>query len=240
MKILQSVLLIIVLMMIVSCGDISVKDVDGNEYKTVKIGNQEWMAENLNVTKYRNGDSIADCWVYNDDENNAITYGRLYAWAAVVDNRNIAPVGWHVPTDEEWIELEMFMGISQADADAELWRGTDQGKKLYSTTGWKTKVNGTDEYGFNALPAGNRTGSGRFKDLSYFATYWSTTESSETRARSRMLAHNESGIFRGSAFKTGGYSVRCIKDQVFEYFITVYGSIKMFRTGAVAPVRDYN
>lgn len=212
MRILKMVLLIFVLMMIVSCGDISVKDVDGNEYKTVKIGKQEWMAENLNVTKYRNGESIADCWAYDDDDKNAITYGRLYTWAAVVDSRNIAPEGWHVPTDEEWIELEMFMGISKADADTELWRGTDQGKKLYSTTSWKTEIAGTDEYGFTALAAGDRTGDGRFKDLTYFAKFWSTTEGTETRARNRMLGHNESGIFRGNAFKSGAYSVRCVKD----------------------------
>jgi len=202
-------------MIIVSCGNIfvkDVKDIDGNEYKTVKIGNQEWMAENLKVTKYRNGESISDCWVYDNDENNAITYGRLYSWAAVVDSRNIAPLGWHVPTDEEWTELEMYMGMSQADADTGLWRGTDEGKKLYSTTGWKTKVTGTDDYGFTALPAGYRYESGRSQDMDYFAKFWSTTESTATRARSRMLAHNESGVFRGSAYKSGGYSVRCLRD----------------------------
>lgn len=215
MKILKSVFLIIILMMIVSCDKIfvkEVKDIEGNKYKTVKIGNQEWMAENLKVTKYRNGESISDCWSYDDDDNNAITYGRLYSWDAVVDSRNIAPEGWHVPTEEEWIQLEMYIGMSQADAETDLWRGTNAGKKLCSVTGWKSDVAGTDDYGFTALPAGDRYEDGRSKNMDHFAKFWSTTETTDTRARSRMLAHNESGIFRGSAYKSGGYSVRCVRD----------------------------
>ena len=111
----------------------TVTDIDGNEYKTVKIGNQIWMAENLKVTRYQNGDdifngfSISD-WdeltvgayaEYNGDEKHVNTYGRLYNWNAVADLRNVAPKGWHVPNDEEWKELEMFLGIVSRQSNSD-------------------------------------------------------------------------------------------------------------------------
>ncbi|MCK5521433.1 MAG: fibrobacter succinogenes major paralogous domain-containing protein, partial [Candidatus Marinimicrobia bacterium] len=113
-------------------------DIDGNTYKVVKIANQIWMAENLKVTKYRDGTVIPDvtdagAWTglstgaycfYNNDANNAETYGALYNWYAVNGNTidtsrifELAPEGWHVPTDAEWKELEMFLGMSQSTAD---------------------------------------------------------------------------------------------------------------------------
>ena len=121
------------------------------------------MAENLKVTKYRNGEIIEKVktdWGelstgaycnYNNDDSNADTYGSLYNWYAVNDRRSIAPKGWHVPTDEEWKQLEMYLGMSQSQADQYASRG-DEGKKLKSTYGWRGK--NTDDYGFAALPAG--------------------------------------------------------------------------------------
>ena len=111
----------------------TVTDTDGNVYKTVKIGNQLWMAESLKVSHYRNGDTIphvtdGSTWVtlttdgycdYDNNETLVATYGRLYNWYAVIDPRGLAPSGWHVPTDAEWKELEMYLGMSQSDADAE-------------------------------------------------------------------------------------------------------------------------
>ena len=102
----------------------TVTDIDGNVYRTVKIGTQVWMAEKLKTTRYRNGDPIPNvtdnpqwislktgalCW-YKNDEANKATYGSLYNWFAVADSRNIAPVGWHVPSDEEWTTLTTCLG----------------------------------------------------------------------------------------------------------------------------------
>ncbi|MEJ2629601.1 MAG: fibrobacter succinogenes major paralogous domain-containing protein, partial [bacterium] len=107
----------------------TVTDIDGNTYQTVKIGDQWWMAENLKVTHYRNNDEIPNVtywgdWHdlstgaycdYNNNEGNVSTCGHLYNWYAVNDSRNIAPEGWHVPTDEEWKELEMYLGMSRSE-----------------------------------------------------------------------------------------------------------------------------
>ncbi|MCK4448089.1 MAG: fibrobacter succinogenes major paralogous domain-containing protein, partial [Candidatus Marinimicrobia bacterium] len=125
----------------------TVTDIDGNTYQTVKIGDQWWMAENLKVTHYRNGDPIPNVtdntdWsnlttgAYCNYDNNAsyvTTYGRLYNWYTVNDSRYIAPSGWHVPTDEELKELEMYLGMSQSQADYTGYRGTDEGGKLKET-----------------------------------------------------------------------------------------------------------
>ena len=149
----------------------TVTDIDGNTYQTVKIGDQWWMAENLKVTCYRNGDAIPNItdgttWAslstgayceYNNDINNVATYGRLYNWYAVTDSRNIAPAGWHVPSDAEWKQLEMYLGMSQSEADATGWRGTDEGGKLkeVGTMHWNSPNTGaTNESGFTALPGG--------------------------------------------------------------------------------------
>ena len=157
----------------------SVTDIDGNVYKTIKIGDQLWMAENLKVTRYNNEDSIPHItdpgmWaelnsgaysIYENDTNNVSIYGLLYNWHAVTDNRKIAPVGWHVPTDDEWKELEMYLGMSQSDADDVGWRGTDEGGKLKETgtAHWISPNTGaTNESGFTALPSGNRFYDGTF------------------------------------------------------------------------------
>ena len=125
----------------------TVTDIDGNVYKTVTIGDQVWMAENLKVTHYRNGETIfkmtenntlegpstgALC-AYDNDSTNVDPYGYLYNGFAVEDNCNIAPEGWHVLTDEEWKELEMYLGMSRSEADESDYRGTDEGSKLKET-----------------------------------------------------------------------------------------------------------
>ncbi|MBT5269507.1 MAG: hypothetical protein HOL70_08685, partial [Candidatus Marinimicrobia bacterium] len=121
---------------LVDCTKETVTDIDGNVYETVKIGDQIWMAENLKVTHYRDGSAItqvtdntawsnlsteAYCIYDNNASNEVDTYGALYNWYAVSDGRNIAPEGWHVPTDAEWKELEMYLGMSQPDVDDVVW-----------------------------------------------------------------------------------------------------------------------
>jgi uncharacterized protein (TIGR02145 family) len=187
------------------------------------------MAENLEVTHYRNGDPIphvpdGGTWSglstgaycnYANDPGNVATYGRLYNWYAVDDSRGLAPAGWHVPSDDEWKQLEMYLGMSQAEADDEGWRGTDEGGKLkeVGTTHWSPPNEGaTNESGFTALPGGHRLIAGTFDLMGNYAFFWSSTESSSYNAQSRGLIYGNSNIFRSRSNKHYGFSVRCVRD----------------------------
>jgi len=204
-----------------------VTDIDGNEYGWVRIGDQTWMAENLRTTHYRDGSavrevtddlywsgtSIASFCYYENNSDNATTYGILYNWSAAVDARGLAPEGWHVPSDEEWMELESFLGMSESMLDYPYpGRGTDQGKKLKSTSGWNENGNGTDEFGFSALPGGSRDFyRGVFGSMGYFADFWTTTEVNLDWAWVRGISYSSDGVNRHVS-KRSGYSVRCVKD----------------------------
>ena len=193
------------------------------------IGDQCWMAENLKVTHYRNGEPIPNVtgdtdWFnlstgaycnYDNDVNNVSTYGRLYTWYAVDDNRNIAPEGWHVPSDAEWKQLEMYLGMSQADADKIDWRGTDEGGKLKEsgTIHWENPNTGaTNESGFSALPGGYRLNNGRFLSMGLSAFFWSSSERFSSSAWYRFLRYGRSGVNRNFGYKLTGFSVRCVRD----------------------------
>lgn len=211
----------------------TVTDIDGNVYKTIKIGSQWWMAENLNVAHYRNGDQIPNItdnfqWLklstgafsnYDNDTDNTATYGKLYNWYAVYDSRNIAPVGWHVPTDEEWKQLEMYLGMNRSALDATGFRGTDEGSKLAGRASlWyrgKLKNNAAfEESGLSALPGGGRNEVGKFGDLDlgHLAYFWSSSESSDSYAWTRHLDCYHSDVGRHSYEKRSGFSVRCVRD----------------------------
>jgi len=191
-------------------------DQDGNVYKTVKIGDQVWMAENLRVTHYRNGDPIPNVtsnweWshlrtgarcAYNNNNGNVTTYGLLYNWYALTDRRNIAPEGWHVPTDEEWKELERYLG---SNAGGKL--------KERGTSHWKSPNEGaTNSSGFTALPGGSRNYHGTFYDIGDHAYFWSSTEYGRDYAWLRHLYYNLSGAYRDDYDKLDGFSVRCVRD----------------------------
>lgn len=211
----------------------TVTDIDGNVYLTVKIGDQWWMAENLKVTHYRNSEPIPNvtgnsAWAalstgaycyYNNNSSNAAVYGALYNWYAVNDSRNIAPAGWHVPTDAEWKQLEMYLGMSQPEADQNEWRGTDEGGKLKETgtSYWESPNTGaTNESGFTARPGGGRVGDGSFGSMGYNALYWSATENEydTSEAWVRMLDYLDSGVYRhGGYYKWDGWSVRLLRDS---------------------------
>jgi uncharacterized protein (TIGR02145 family) len=207
----------------------TVTDIDGNVYKTITIGMQLWMAENLKVTHYRNGETIPNVtdnatWAglgsgaygeYNYDANNVAIYGRLYNWYAVVDSRNIAPAGWHVPTDAEWKQLEMFLGMSQVQADATDWRGTTEGGKMKETgtTHWLSPNTGaTNESGFSGLPGGLRDYDGAYYTIGHYAHFWSSTEDFIFNSWFRCLDYSHSEVNRNSDSKRYGFSVRCVKD----------------------------
>lgn len=211
------------------------KDTDGNEYETVIIGNQEWMAENLKVTHYNNGDIIATGlsdidWAatttgaytsYPFSGISGITsnselvakYGLLYNAYAVEDPRGLAPEGWRVPTDDDWKELEVFLGMPQTDADAINWRGA-QSPSLKSTEDWNASdKGGTDDYGFMAKPAGYRNTNGTYDRFGTFAYFWTSSESS-TKPGSyirRLLRYNYESVNRSTISANEGSSVRLVK-----------------------------
>ena len=126
--------------------------------------------------------------------------------------QGICPPGWHIPTDEEWKVLEMYLGMSQNEADDTGYRGTDEGKKMKSTSGWYNNSNGTNSSCFNALPGGYRYSDGSFYGLGYNGYWWSSTEYSGTGAWSRGLDYGSDQVGRGLDYKPGGFSVRCLKN----------------------------
>jgi uncharacterized protein (TIGR02145 family) len=196
----------------------TVTDIEGNTYKTVIIGTQTWMAENLKTTKYRNGEAIINvtsntawstqtigtyCWYSNATSNN-VTYGALYNWYAVADSRNIAPKGWHIPSDAEWTTLTTYLGGS-----------TVAGVKIkeVGTAHWTAPNEGaTNETGFTAVAGGYRDGyDGTFADIKNIWICWSTTEY-QGGALQRCIEYNIMDLGKGDGYKNDGYSVRCIKD----------------------------
>jgi len=210
----------------------TVTDIDGNVYKTVKIGDQIWMSENLKVTHYRNGDRIATGhsdrkWKklriggyadYDNKQSNVEIYGRLYNWYAVEDSRNIAPEGWHVPAEAEWKELEMALGMSQDEAYGLYRRGTNEGSKLAGNVGpWgdSSLINGSEfgTSGFNALPGGCRNyPSGNYSNMGYYGCFWSATKTDSNTAWHRSLRCGLSNIYRSNVHRRSGFSVRLVLD----------------------------
>ncbi|MCK4661303.1 MAG: hypothetical protein KAT68_00445 [Bacteroidales bacterium] len=196
-----------------------VTDIDGNVYHVVTIGTQVWMAENLKVTKYNNGTAIplvttdntawgnltapGYCWYNNDQASYGNTYGALYKWATV-NTGNLCPTGWHVPTDAEWITLIDYLAAN-GHSGAE-------GTALKATSGWNSGGNGTDNYGFSALPSGFRNYGGYFEDVGDYGGWWSATDYSTFYAWGRLTGYNQSTVYRFYNFKTYGFSVRCVKD----------------------------
>jgi uncharacterized protein (TIGR02145 family) len=197
----------------------AVTDKDGHVYKTVKIGTQEWMAENLRTTKYLNGDLIGTTnpasldisaesnpkyqWPAGGVESNAGTYGRLYTWYAVTDSRNICPAGWHVPTDAEWTILTTYLG-GEFVAGGKL--------KETGTTHWQNPNTGaTNESGFTALPGGDREIGGGFYVIGSIGLWCSATEFNTDDAWYRGLDFLTFNVQSFSKNKKTGFSVRCIK-----------------------------
>jgi uncharacterized protein (TIGR02145 family) len=194
----------------------TVKDIDGNVYKTVTIGTQVWMAENLKTTKLNDGTSIPLVPVfvewqalstsgYSWYDNNVISknsYGALYNWYTVKTGK-LCPAGWNTPTDGEWTTLTNYYGVEEI-AGGKL--------KEKGTTHWQDPNEGaTNEGGFTALPGGNRGFNGAFGDQGDFGYWWTSTESGTTEAWYRLVGYRESRIQRLSfGNKNSGFSVRCV------------------------------
>ncbi len=206
-----------------------VTDYDGNTYKTVTIGTQVWMAENLNVEHYRNGDVIphvknykdwnklrTGAWVYYDnDTDNSEIYGKLYNWYAVNDTRGLAPEGWHIPSDAEWTQLTDYLGgVNWYDDASNYYIIENAGGKLKATTLWqKPNYGATNRSGFTALPGGlcyDDQGCSYIGDVGFF---WTSSEYGNKSAWERRIESIWARVIRTNlAPKVTGMSVRCIKD----------------------------
>ncbi|MCB9016414.1 MAG: fibrobacter succinogenes major paralogous domain-containing protein [Lentimicrobiaceae bacterium] len=213
-----------------------VKDIEGNIYRTVQIGKQEWMAENLKTTKLNNGTSIklvtdnnewynikssAYCWYNNDEMTNKNRYGALYNWYTI-NTGNLCPAGWHVSSDSDWKELEDYLvdhGHNSNGGAAEMI-----GKSLAAKTGWNPSSNPSDvgsellpefrnKSGFSALPGGFRTNNGGFSNPSGIGGYWWTsTEKNESHAWFKNLINYRGTLEETAQSKYFGCSVRCVKN----------------------------
>jgi uncharacterized protein (TIGR02145 family) len=211
---------VIVMLLSVSCTSRPQKmvDVDGNSYRAVKEGSMIWTGENLDVSRYRNGDTIPEikdpkvwatlttgAWCYNgNNPENAKTWGKLYNWYAVHDPRGLAPKGWHVATDAEWSALSELLG------GAESAGGALKAKEL-----WKEPNDGADNKSeLSVLPAGARRDTdGEFMAPGGYSRLWSSTESIENSAWCRSLGYFDAALRRGEANKRIGFSIRCVKDK---------------------------
>jgi uncharacterized protein (TIGR02145 family) len=196
----------------------TVKDIDGNVYKTITIGTQTWMAENLKVTKFSDGIAIplvtdetarknltspSYCWYNNDQITYAKTYGALYNWYTV-NTAKLCPIGWHVPTDAEWTTLIIYSGGAIV-AGSKL--------KEIGTTHWTSpNTAATNEIKFTALPGGTRYGNGTFHLIGSVGYWWSATKFTSNFALYHCMGYDVSYVTRSNCNKRVGFSVRCLMD----------------------------
>lgn len=204
---------------------IQLSDIEGRTYKTVKIGNQEWMAENLNVTKFRNGDIIPEAttpkewenagqeglpiWCYyKNDVSFGKIYGKLYNWLAVNDPRGLAPLGWHIPSDNELLQLVEYLGGKEV-------AGTKMKSNSNSGMAWAYgNIKGTNESGFSGIPGGYIGISGGSYDVLKSGFWWSSTGGKyfSTAYAYQLYGKDDRYSSYSNSFIVEGRSVRCLKD----------------------------
>lgn len=193
-----------------------VKDIDGYQYPIAQIGIKFWMADNLRVTRFNNSDEITE--IINDKKwsetnksawsiyDNSLKYGQLlgnlYNGNAVTDDRNICPVGWHVPTDSDW-----------EDAIKTLGGAKEASVKMKSTKGWLTGMNGSNVTGMNCLPGGSRNEIGEFYGAGNLGIYWSSTyDQRGVKLYTRTLTNDKQDVLKYAANPQNGAYVRCVRD----------------------------
>ena len=200
-----------------------IKDMDGNTYKTVTIGTQTWMAENLKTSKYNDGTSIPNvtdgkqwkeltkgAWCnYNNSDSLGKIYGKLYNWFAVSPttngNKNVCPVGWHVPTDSEWTILSIYLGGE-----------INSGSKMKETGNSRWLITNsllsTNSSLFTGLPGGYKFEIGNYINLNKYGYWWTSSESNEFDSFNYLLYEENNDLDRDDTNKSNGFSIRCIKD----------------------------
>jgi uncharacterized protein (TIGR02145 family) len=209
-KSILNVAIITVLLLIMSCDNDNfayfIDSRDGKKYKTVKIGNQIWMAENLNYEAYG---SVC----YDNNLENCSKYGRLYDWEVAL---KACPKDWHLPSNKEWDELYRY---ANGDNNEKSPYESDTsgaklaaGKKLKAKSGWNDRGNGTNEFGFAALPGGDGSSLGYFGDAGSYGRWWSTSERNVYEAYCRGINYDNKFAYWVNSSKSIFYSVRCLQD----------------------------
>jgi uncharacterized protein (TIGR02145 family) len=212
----------------------TVSDVDGNSYRTITIGNQVWMADNLRTTKYSNGDPIpnvisdsewgelsggAYCWYNNSEADYKNMYGALYNWFTVTDSRGICPAGWRIPDDSDWTVLIDYLTANGYGYEGS---GDDIAKSLASATGWTindylgtigNNQSSNNTSGFEAKPAGVRIKNGTFDVEGFICSLWSSKERIGSYANAISLSGEFKSVSRGYTYKLDGASVRCLMNN---------------------------
>jgi uncharacterized protein (TIGR02145 family) len=217
-----------------------VTDIDGNTYKTIQIGNQIWMTENLRTTRYRNGDKIETTndinkdittenspkyqWPANGEESSVPTYGRLYTWFAAVDSRSVAPDGWHLPTAADYYVLETYLVQNGYNSFKHLDGYLNYiGKSISSTVLWNADTNtgsvgcslSENNYsGFNALPIGMRDPTGAFAWFGNNTLFWISESYDSSYAYAELLSYNFPDFYFCGYGKKSGCSIRCVKNTM--------------------------
>jgi uncharacterized protein (TIGR02145 family) len=193
----------------------TVNDNDGNAYKTIKVGSQTWMAENLKTTKFNDNTPIpfvteVSIWsalstsAYTWYNNDSITYGALYNWYAV-NTGKLCPAGWHVPSDDEWTGLTTFLGGDSIAGDK---------IKETGTLHWLTpNTEATNESGLTGLPGGYRSNIGSFGNIKQIGYWWSSTSFNSIDAYYRFISSFYKPVLRSNSSKRGGFSIRCVMDN---------------------------
>jgi uncharacterized protein (TIGR02145 family) len=166
-----------------------------NDYKTKRIGNQTWMAENWNCY-------VEDSYCYNNDPANCNKYGRLYNWDAAME---ACPVGWHLPSNDEWRKLEGYVESNSGCNSC-------TGRHLKAKSGWNKGGNGKDTYGFSALPGGAGYLSGHFREVGKHGGWWSSTEGNSSYAYGRGMDYDSEYVGSGGGDKSNLFSIRCVQD----------------------------
>ncbi|MBP7850035.1 MAG: right-handed parallel beta-helix repeat-containing protein [Lentimicrobiaceae bacterium] len=210
------------------CGSIVTDTRDGQQYPTVQITSQCWMAKNLNVGTMVSGssnqtnNSTIEKYCYNNDANNCAIYGGLYQWNEMMGYvttsgvQGICPAGWHIPTGAEWCILTTFLDPTM-NCNATAWSGTDAGGKMKEagTNYWNSPNTGaTNSSGFTALGAGFRYSNGSFSNLTGTTYFWSSSGYSSTSDFGWGLRYNDADVSRNSGANTYGFSVRCIRNSI--------------------------
>ena len=223
-----------------TCGD--PVDYHGFDYATVQIGEQCWFAENLRTELYKNGDTLLSSlsdfeWNSTTEGANAIygegdiscqnssaegdacddvwsleEYGRLYNWYATSDTRGLCPNGWYVPSDTDWMILEIALGMTESEASGTFARGTDQGTQMKASYGWIEEGYGTNTSGFSGRGGGRRIYS-VFTEAEEFGHWWASSSAANDYAWFRGLGASFEGVVRMGAPMNGGFSIRCLKDS---------------------------
>lgn len=205
----------------------TVTDRQRNVYGTVKIGDQWWMTENLRVKVFNDSTPVSEVLSADIDSSWSKAkgpafcdmdkrYGLHYNWYVVSGNKQIAPAGWHVPTDEDWKILEKFLGMENDAVENTGWRGTNEGEQLITkaSKGWPTTSVpfGSDRTGFSALPGGCKTFNGTPGEVAFAGYWWCNSTMGSREGWYRNISASSKTIFRYHTDKRYGMSIRCVKN----------------------------